>query len=869
MQPEMANQPITRRDFAAHSLGALTSGLVWAGFPAAVAAQAALSPPTTVLINEAALRKRYPQDIAALLEALQKFVNSKNGDILDVGRETTARGIKAQLLRHSRHPKRLVIFGEEDGIPRYKVKGRNLDLDTDYFYGDLDGDGFAEVALSRVLGSPQAMIRQLGHSSPQVDAPKALLFGGEPRQHLEMNRFVSFLGDAGCAIEIRGAGDTQALAQADLVGLEGHGDPNGWYGGAGGPYVTANTVPDLPRHPVVFAGACSTATPGAPILRAFLERGCRAYIGAASEAYGWTPGAYGNELFMHLLDVARAHHDWTVAAIIGESRNRYARVNHLGPTLLRLERGEMVDFDLVDVSTALQFQVFGDITAKFPAAKPRHPFALYPITSSAVTLKPASAVSVSFQVGPSDGIPTLFLRADWASHLCAHLEIEISQNRQLLHTIDWKKQREWYEFVDMNVGGYAEGDHYHAYAIVPLFRREGTNEAVVALKHAAQPIQLLSDSAVQVWTRRNPPHPPPKQLTRKAGINLLLLADKEGLDPLRHALASIEQVQVDVQDNLGDPLDPYEFPSKRDQFLDLSVYDVILVDELPRGFHRFPRGSMTRCRDFVKQGGGLIMLGSHKTFGGNKDDGGFGGTPIEELLPVWIGKNIQVFAAESVYLGRLGGYDDRGANQTQFEGHLGWAQHQPANVVVDNLVMKYTFQFDRQARASTAAAQRFYGEASARLASYGVDLGDAGSNLKEVGPHVDWARRQSAEALRQAIENKVRTLLAGVPNGLIVEQKTLLGPIKSHPISAGLDWSHFPEIGGYNRVTAKPGANVLASTKSGDPLLTVWQFGQGRSAAFTTSFGRKWAPEFHNWPSYARFWGNLIRWVVRVGEKPD
>jgi hypothetical protein len=486
-----------------------------------------------------------------------------------------------------------------------------------------------------------------------------------------------------------------------------------------------------------------------------------------------------------------------------------------------------------------------------------------------VTLRPGAALPIRFHVGPSDGIPTLFLRADWASDVCAHLEIEISQNGQLLHTIDWKKRREWYEFVDMNVGGYADGERYHAYAIVPLFRKEGANAAAVTLKHSPDSIQLLPDSAVQVWTRRSPPHPPPKQLARKAGINLLLLSDGNGLDPLRDALAGIERVQVDVQGSLGDTLDPYEFPDDQDRFLDLSLCDVILLDELPRGFHQFPRGSTTRIRDFVKRGGGLIMLGGHKTFGGNKDDGGFAGTPIEELLPVWIGKDLQVFTAESVYLARLGGFTDPGANVTRSEAHLDWARGQPADVVVDNLVWKYTLQFDRQARASAAAAQRFYGEASARLASYGADLGDAGANLKESGPHVEWARHHSSDAQRQSIEQKVRALFAGVPNGLIVEQKTTLGPINPHPVVAGLDWPHFPEIDGHNRVIAKPDASVLASTRSGDPVLAVWQFGKGRSAAFTTSFGRKWAPGFTQWPDYSRFWGNLVRWVSPAGEQPD
>ena len=73
-------------------------------------------------------------------------------------------------------------------------------------------------------------------------------------------------------------------------------------------------------------------------------------------------------------------------------------------------------------------------------------------------------------------------------------------------------------------------------------------------------------------------------------------------------------------------------------------------------------------------GGGLVMLGSKRTFGGTRGDGSFAGTPLEEALPVRIGVRERVFAAESVYLGRLGGYRNAGANSTRLEQHLEWAR---------------------------------------------------------------------------------------------------------------------------------------------------------------------------------------------------
>jgi uncharacterized membrane protein len=866
LAPSTFARNCTRRDF----IGGAVVGVSAAWRLSSEASAGNVSAPrTSVLINEASLRKKYPKEISELLDAVRSFVERYNGDVIDVGRETTARKIKARLVQHPRPPRRLVIFGDESEIPRFRIKDRDLDLEIDYFYGDLDADGLAEVAISRVLGEPRTMIRQLGVSRPAAAAPRAVLFGGYPQLHLENNRLVSLLGDRGCGAEIRESRDLETLAKSDLIILAGHGDPNGWYGATIGPsaYVTATTVPELPLHPVIFAGACSTTTPGAPILRAFLEKGCRVYVGAASVAFGWTPGDLANELNMHMFDAIRERPDWTVAEVIGEARNRYVRVNQLGSTLLRLEKGESFDFDHVRVATALQFEVFGDITATFPRARPRLPFTPRALVPDRTTFKPGASVPVRFNVGPADGVPTLYLRADWDREVCAGLEMEIKQNGRLIHTIDWKRQREWYEYVDVTVGGYPDGDRYHAYAVVPLFRKVGTNTATVVLKQSAKPVQLLSESVLQVWPKRRPPHACPKQLSRREGTNLLLLSDNNGLDPLRRALTSIDRLQVDFHDSLGDPLDPYEFPDEPEQFLDLARYDAILVDALPRGSHGFPHGMMERFRDFTRQGGGLAMLGSRRTFGGTKGDGSFVDTPLEEALPVQIGMRERVFAAESVFLGRLGGYRNSGANLTRAEQHLEWARHQTAERIVDDLIEKYIDQFNRQSKRGATHAQRFYGEASARFASYGIDLDDTGANDRVMESHVAWAKKQSSDTLRQEIAKKVRVLLSGAAQGMFVEEKTAVSLVKSHAIVSGLEWSRFPEIAGYNCVTAKPQAEVIAQTQSGDPILIVWQYGHGRSAAFTTSFGRTWNAGFNKWPHYARFWSNLIRWLGRADEQ--
>jgi len=82
----------------------------------------------------------------------------------------------------------------------------------------------------------------------------------------------------------------------------------------------------------------------------------------------------------------------------------------------------------------------------------------------------------------------------------------------------------------------------------------------------------------------------------------------------------------------------------------------------------------------------------------------------------------------------------------------------------------------------------------------------------------------------------------------------------SHPIVVGLD-GEWPKLLGYNRVTPKPGATLVANVRD-DPLIVAGLFGKGRSVAFTSDCGPHWAPPpFVEWPGYATLWAQLANWV--------
>ena len=52
-----------------------------------------------------------------------------------------------------------------------------------------------------------------------------------------------------------------------------------------------------------------------------------------------------------------------------------------------------------------------------------------------------------------------------------------------------------------------------------------------------------------------------------------------------------------------------------------------------------------------------------------------------------------------------------------------------------------------------------------------------------------------------------------------------------------------------------------------NPVLAHWTYGLGRSVAFTSDAGRRWAKAWPDWKSYAAFWSQVVRWAMRPAER--
>ncbi len=101
----------------------------------------------------------------------------------------------------------------------------------------------------------------------------------------------------------------------------------------------------------------------------------------------------------------------------------------------------------------------------------------------------------------------------------------------------------------------------------------------------------------------------------------------------------------------------------------------------------------------------------------------------------------------------------------------------------------------------------------------------------------------------------------------IIEEPFFPIQTSSSPILRGLDQG-LPQLLGYNGTTAKPAAQTVLVTSRDDPLLAQWQYGLGRSVAWTSDSTGRWAKDWLAWPGFDKFFSQLVSWTF-PGDETD
>lgn len=143
------------------------------------------------------------------------------------------------------------------------------------------------------------------------------------------------------------------------------------------------------------------------------------------------------------------------------------------------------------------------------------------------------------------------------------------------------------------------------------------------------------------------------------------------------------------------------------------------------------------------------------------------------------------------------------------------------------------------------------------------------------GPHVPFLKAvaalgkggyylaQRATDLKAIFTKDVMT----VSKSLIIEEPFTPRMDTSSSELSGIDG--VPPLLGYVATSPKPTARLLMVSHKKDPILATWQYGLGKSAAFTSDCKARWSARWLSWPGYNKFWAQVIRSTMRKSSATD
>ncbi len=92
---------------------------------------------------------------------------------------------------------------------------------------------------------------------------------------------------------------------------------------------------------------------------------------------------------------------------------------------------------------------------------------------------------------------------------------------------------------------------------------------------------------------------------------------------------------------------------------------------------------------------------------------------------------------------------------------------------------------------------------------------------------------------------------------------------KKAQVLKGIDFENAPDLLGYAVAKAKEKSEVLLESPREDPLFVRWQYGLGRTAAFTSDLKDRWAVNWLRWNGYSKFWSQLVRETMRPRDNSE
>lgn len=107
------------------------------------------------------------------------------------------------------------------------------------------------------------------------------------------------------------------------------------------------------------------------------------------------------------------------------------------------------------------------------------------------------------------------------------------------------------------------------------------------------------------------------------------------------------------------------------------------------------------------------------------------------------------------------------------------------------------------------------------------------------------------------VEETVKTI-----GSYIIEQQFVPTLAGDSPILRGLTDQGWPSLYGYNGTELKDTAQLILQSPEGDPVLAQWQYGLGRSVAWTSDLKGQWGTDLVRWQQFGTFAAQLVAWTV-------
>jgi len=392
--------------------------------------------------------------------------------------------------------------------------------------------------------------------------------------------------------------------------------------------------------------------------------------------------------------------------------------------------------------------------------------------------------------------------------------------------------------------------------------------------------------------------------TRKARI--LYLTDKE---PSSNHLIEALQVQ-------GLDIDLKHIKNIPGSFHGFVDYNAIILDNVSGRSISF--STMEQIERYVKDtGGGLIMIGGDTSFGA----GYYKKTPVEKALPVFMDTPTDIKLSE-LYLifvidkssSMTSSY--KGKSKLELAKIAAFSSIEMLNPIDSVGIVTFDTEFSWTVPITTASQRPKIAEHLSRIMEGGgTDLYPALKDVQKVLDQIASGRKhvivlsdgETEEADFESLVQVMRasgisistvsigqganiTLMRSIaewgmgrayytddPNSIpkiftsetkIISKKTItektLQPVViiSDEILHGLVNDRLPAIYGQVITYPKPGAKLLIETGQG-PLLAAWQYGLGRSVAFTSDLSNRWGKDWVKWKDYGKFTSQMIKWAQR------